>query len=211
MSATSAAIRFPLALPELTYPGELAIAAPIATVAAAAHAPVAPVAPDDVPQWFAIWTRSRHEKKVSQQLHEEGLQSFLPLCVEVHRWSDRRKIVDMPLFPGYTFLHAPYRAEVRSALRRIPGAVGFVGWRGIPIAIPDREIESVQALLAQRVALLPHEFLRTGSRVRIRGGALDGLEGILAPRNSQRCMVVSVELIQRSVALAVDGYDLEPA
>jgi transcription antitermination factor NusG len=207
MSATISSIRPPLPGMQLRYVGG-PIDAPVATAAVAVRLPARAPA-EDTPQWFAVWTRSRHEKKVAQQLDDEGLQSFLPLCAEVHWWSDRRKVVDMPLFPGYTFLRAPYRPEVRSALRRIPGAVGFVGWRGVPIAIPDGEIEGVKTLLARRVALRPHEFLRTGSRVRIRGGALDGLEGILAPQTTPRCMVVSVELIKRSVALAVDGYDLE--
>lgn len=168
------------------------------------------VEPAGQPRWYALWTRSRHEKKVFQQLSERGLQAFLPLSNEIHWWSDRRKQIEVPLFPGYTFLHVLAGDGVRAAMMRIPGVAGFVGWNGVPLAIPDEEIESIQRLLTHRVALSPHDFLKLGSRVRIRGGALDGIEGILLARQSDCSLVVSVGLIQRAVALRVDGYDVEP-
>lgn len=161
------------------------------------------------PKWYALRTRSRHEKKVCQQLSERGLRAFLPLANEIHWWSDRRKQIEVPLFPGYAFLQVIAGHAVRATVMRIPGAAGFVGWNGAPVAIPDEEIESIQRLLAHRVALSPHEFLKLGSRVRIRGGALDGIEGILLARQSDCSLVISVGLIQRAVALRVDGYDVE--
>lgn len=174
--------------------------------------PALPAAePNGRHRWYALWTRSRHEKKVFQQLSERGLQGFLPLSNEIHWWSDRRKQIEVPLFPGYTFLRAFASDAVRAAVMRIPGVAGFVGWNGAPLAIPDEEIESIQRLLAHRVALSPHDFLKLGSRVRIRGGALDGIEGILLARHSDCSLVVSVGLIKRAVALRVDGYDVEPA
>ncbi len=166
--------------------------------------------PTGTPRWYALWTRSRHEKKVYQQLSERGLRTFLPLSNEIHWWSDRRKQIEVPLFPGYTFLHVFAGDTVRAAVMRVPGVAGFVGWNGAPLAIPDEEIESIQRLLAHRVALSPHEFLKLGSRVRIRGGALNGIEGILLARQSDCSLVISVGLIQRAVALRVDGYDVEP-
>lgn len=161
-------------------------------------------------RWYAAWTRSRHEKKVTAQLRERGWECFLPLVPEVHWWSDRRKIVDMPLFPGYTFLRLPASPQTRAAVARVPGVVSLVGWNGVPVPVPDREIESVQAILACRVRLRPYQFFPAGKRVRIRGGALEGVEGIFVSSGSERNLVVSVELIQRSVAMRLDGYGVVP-
>lgn len=162
-------------------------------------------------RWYAIWTRSRHEKKVTTQLYERGWDAFLPLAPEIHWWSDRRKVVDMPLFPGYTFLHAALTLPVQSAIVRLPGIVSVVGWNGVPVPIPERQIASVQALLARRIRLRPYQFLPVGTRVRIRGGSLEGIEGIFVGSGSERNLIVSVELIQRSVAMRLDGYDVVPA
>ena len=163
------------------------------------------------PRWYAIRTRGRCEKRVATQLRERGFESFLPLCSEVRRWSDRHKVLDLPLFPGYTFLRACVSAEIRTQVLRTAGVMDFVGRRGWPLTISDREIHDVQLLLANRVPFQAHEFLNVGTRVRIRGGALDGIEGILAAKNSDCSLIVSVELIRRSVALRVQGYDVCPA
>jgi transcriptional antiterminator NusG len=169
-----------------------------------------PAIPLNRPQWYAIQTRGRHEKKVAQKMHDRGLHSFLPVACEVRRWSDRRKVIEAPLYPCYTFLRASIDAAMRASVLRIPGVLDFVGLPGRPLAIPDPEIEVIQRLLAQCIPMRTHVFLSEGTRVRIRGGALDGMEGILVKRNSDSSLVVSVQLIQRSVALRVDGYDVEP-
>lgn len=161
-------------------------------------------------QWYAIQTRGRHEKKVARQLDYCGLETFLPLTKEVHRWSDRRMIIDTPLYPCYTFLRAPIDSGIRASVLRIPGVLRFVGFQEHPLAIPDLEMEVIQRLVAHRVTVRPHAFLNQGTRVRIRGGVLDGIEGILVRRNSDSSLVISVQLIQRSVALRVGGYDVEP-
>lgn len=164
-----------------------------------------------VRRWYAVWTRSRHEKKVTAQFLERGWDSFLPIVPEVHWWSDRRKIIDVPLFTGYTFLHESLTAQsVAAAVLRVPGVVTVVGWKGVPVPIPEREIESVRTLLARRIMLRPHHFLPAGTRVRIRGGSLEGIEGIFVGAGSERNLVVSVELIQRSVIMRLDGYDVTP-
>ncbi|HUO33979.1 MAG TPA: UpxY family transcription antiterminator [Candidatus Acidoferrum sp.] len=159
-------------------------------------------------RWYAIWTRSRHEKKVTSLLHERGWEAFLPLTPEVHWWSDRRKIVDVPLFPGYTFLHAALTPQIRAAIACSPGVVSMIGWNGVPLPIPERQIESVRTLLARRICLRPYQFLPAGTRVRIRGGSLEGIEGVFVGGGSERNLVVSVELIQRSVVMRLDGYDV---
>jgi transcription termination/antitermination protein NusG len=160
-------------------------------------------------RWFAIQTRSRHERKVAAQLGEKQIAAFLPLFKEVHRWSDRRKVVELPLFPGYVFVRVPDEGETRISVLRTGGVVRFVGARENGTPIPDQEIENIQTLLASDIPFGSFPFLRVGQRVRIRGGSLDGLEGILIARNSDQSVVVSVELIQRSLAIRVAGFDLE--
>lgn len=159
--------------------------------------------------WFAVHTRSRCEKKVSMQLGEKQINSFLPTVKEVRLWSDRRKIIEQPLFPGYVFVRIPSEDKTRVSVLRTNGVVGFVGIQGQGIPIPDHEIENIQTLLSSSVPFEPYPFLRIGQRVRIRGGYLDGIEGILTAKNSDRSVVISVDLIQRSLAVRVSGFDLE--
>ena len=161
-------------------------------------------------EWFAIQTRARHEKKVAAQLTEKGMTSFLPLVSSLQRWSDRRKVVEFPLFACYTFVQADWSAVARSAILRTPGVFRIVGAGEQPIPIPDPQIESIRLLLEKRIACSPHPFLNVGQRVRVRGGCLDGVEGILLAFKSNRTLVISVEPIQRSVAIQVGGdYEVE--
>jgi len=160
--------------------------------------------------WFAVHTRSKCEKKVATQLSEREINCFLPTVKEVRLWSDRRKVIDQPLFPGYVFVRIPPEDTMRVTVLRTNGVAGFVGIQGQGIPIPDGEIENVQLLLSSKVPYQPYPFLRVGQKVRIRGGFLDGVEGILAAKNSDRSVVISVDLIQRSLAVRVSGFDLEP-
>jgi transcription antitermination factor NusG len=161
------------------------------------------------PRWYAIHTRARHEKRVEARLLECGISTFLPVVRQVHRWSDRRKVVELPLFSCYVFVHIVPSARIRLTVLRADGVVGFVGDRGQGTPIRDAEIECVRLLLSQNVPFAAYPFLKVGQRVRIRGGSLDGLEGIIAGGTGDRRLVVSVELIQRSVAITVEGYDIE--
>ncbi|TAM84369.1 MAG: UpxY family transcription antiterminator [Acidobacteria bacterium] len=161
-------------------------------------------------EWFAVHTRSKCEKKVATQLGEMQIKCFLPVIREVRSWSDRRKVIDQPLFPGYVFVRIPGEDRVRVSVLRTNGVVAFVGVQGQGIAIPDPEIDNIQTLLSSRVSFEPYPFLRVGQKVRIRGGYLDGIEGILAAKNSDRSVVISIDLIQRSLAVRVSGFDLEP-
>ena len=168
-----------------------------------------PAFPAEEHFWFAIQTRSRQERKVAIQLGEKQVTALLPLLKEVHRWSDRRKTVEQPLFPGYVFVRIPKENEVRISVLRTSGVVRFVGIQGDAIPIPDKEIEDIQTLLSTDIPLGVFPFLRVGQKVRIRGGYLDGVEGVLVGKNADRSVVVSIELIQRSVAIRVTGFDLE--
>lgn len=161
--------------------------------------------------WFAVQTRSRHEKKVNSELREKGIPSFLPLHREKRRWTDRSQWVELPLFSQYLFVRVPISVESRTRVLETTGVVKFVGAPGRGTPIPYEEIESLQAIAAQRIPMAPHDFLRVGERVRIRGGALEGIEGILSAVRNDRSLIVSVDLVQKSVAIRIEGFEVEPA
>jgi len=159
--------------------------------------------------WYGLHTRSRHEKIVAQRLEERGVTTFLPLVTEVRRWSDRKKSVQMPLFSCYVFAKfLPQRAE-RLRVLRVEGVFGLVGARGEGSAIPDEQIDAVRNLVEGQLPWSSHPFLKIGQRVRIRSGALNGVEGVLLQRNGDRTLVISVDAIQRSLAVSVEGYEVE--
>ena len=161
------------------------------------------------PRWYALQTYPRHEKKVATQLQQKEVTTFLPLVSQVHRWSDRRKTIQAPLFPGYVFVRVITAAENRLQVLRTAGIVSFVGNSGNGLPIPDKQIEDIQKVLAHKVPCVLYPYLRVGQRVRIHGGCLEGLEGILVACNSDRSVVVSVQAIHQSLAIRIDGYDVE--
>ena len=162
------------------------------------------------PQWYAIHTRSQHEKSVSAQLQNQGITTFLPLVTELHRWSDRRKLVQLPLFSCYTFLHMPFVPELWAKVLRVGGVLSFVGVRGQGVPVPEKQVESIRTLLAINAPYTLCPFLKVGQHVRVRGGVLDGIEGKLVSRNGDRTLVISVEPIQRSLAVQIGDYQVEP-
>src|ERR1022692_3488925 len=169
-----------------------------------------PVVGPEVEYGYALQTPPRHEKIVAQRLQERGVTTFLPVVTEVHRWSDRKKSVQMPLFSCYVFAKfVPNRAD-RLRVLRVDGVFGLVGARGEGAPIPDEQVDAVRALVEGQLPWSSHPFLKIGHRVRIRSGALDGLEGILVSRNGDRTLVISVDAIQRSLAVRVEGYEVEP-
>ncbi|MFB3922541.1 MAG: transcription termination/antitermination protein NusG [Terriglobia bacterium] len=160
--------------------------------------------------WYAVHTRSRHEKKVAVQLERKGVESYAPIVSEIHRWSDRRQTVQVPLFPGYVFVRIDSSGAARLAVLETLGVVSFVGARGQGISIPDKQIADIRAVVQSGLTFAGCPCLEVGQHVRIRGGCLDGVEGILLAKNSDRSVVVSVNLIQRALAVRVDGFDVEP-
>jgi transcription antitermination factor NusG len=158
--------------------------------------------------WFAVFTSSHHEKKVSQHLGQRMIEHFLPLYSEVHRWSNRRKVsVQLPLFPNYIFVRIA-RAQ-RGRVLQVPGVLSMVGCGHDPTPLPDSEIESLRSGLHLR-KFEPHPYLVVGERVRIKGSVLEGMEGILLRKKSNLRVVISVALIKQSVAIEVDTDDIEP-
>lgn len=164
----------------------------------------------DEPAWFAIQTRPRFEKKVAGQLHEKGIETFLPLFSAKHRWNDRQRVVQEPLFPGYAFVRISPVMNTRIAVLRTVGVINFVGHRGIGSSVPTSEIQAIKTVLEQRLPFLLCPYMNVGQRVRIRGGCFDGIEGILTAINNDDNLVISVQLIQRSIAMRITGYQIEP-
>jgi transcriptional antiterminator NusG len=161
--------------------------------------------------WFAVQTRPRYERKANTELQEKGVQAFLPLHSEIHQWSDRKRIVEMPLFPGYIFVRVTPSVDDRVRVLRTNGVVNFVGARNMGVAIPDSEIDSVQSVVKSGLPFRPYPHLEIGQRVYVRGGCLDGVQGVLTAVNGDRGLVVSVNLIQRSIAMRIEGFKVEAA
>lgn len=161
--------------------------------------------------WFAIETWPRYERKIATQLATKAVEVFLPLQRQLHQWSDRRRTIDVPLFPNYVFVRISDDMESRLPVLRTDGVRKFVGtgYSGTPIR--DAEIESIRGLLREGAPLHAHPYLYVGQRVRIRGGSLDGIEGVLSAGNDGVNFVVSIDLIQRSLAVKLCGYQVEAA
>jgi transcription elongation factor/antiterminator RfaH len=160
--------------------------------------------------WYAVRTRPRHEKRVHAELQEKSFESFLPLFSETHGWSDRRQMVHLPLFPGYLFARMQNDLHDRVRVLRTKGVVGFVGFRGRGLPIPEEQIHAIRSILDARITCGPYAFLNVGQKVRIVGGCLDGIQGIISEKKSEASLVISIDLIQRSVAIRVAGMRVEP-
>jgi transcription antitermination factor NusG len=160
-----------------------------------------------VPQWYAAYTCANHEKRVSEQLGVRELEHFLPLYASVRRWKDRRVTLDRPLFPGYVLVRIALRDRLR--VQQVPGIAHLVGFDGTPTVLPEQEIDALRASLSSGVRAEPHPFLSVGQRVRVKNGVLAGMEGVLLRRKGGFRLVISIELIQRSVAVDADEADVE--
>jgi transcription antitermination factor NusG len=160
--------------------------------------------------WYAIQTLPRHEKKITTELHQKGIQSFLPLVSERHQWSDRRVSINAPLFPGYVFVRITQDQTTRVAVLRTIGVRNFVGMRGMGDPIPDNQIDGVRAIVSKGVPFCSSGFVNVGQRVRVRGGSLEGVEGIVTSVNGDKSLVISVDLIQKSLAIRIAGFTIEP-
>jgi len=160
-----------------------------------------------VPQWYALYTYARHEKYVAKQLEERGIDYFLPLYRTWHRWKDRRKQVELALFPSYVFVHICMAARLR--VLSIAGVVHLVTFNGQPSALPEREIEALRNVLVQEIYAEPHPYLTVGRKVRLCQGPLLGTEGVLVRWKDKLRVVISIEVLMRAVAVEVDAADLD--
>jgi transcription antitermination factor NusG len=142
------------------------------------------------PRWYAISTRSRHEKHVRDCLAGQGIEPFLPLIRRLNQWKDRKKNVDLPLFPGYCF--ARFAWDMNLSILKASGVVRIIGGSGKPEPIPDSEIDAVRKLMLHASTIRIHIFAK-GTKVRIVRGPLEGVEGILASKENQQRVVISGE------------------
>ena len=167
------------------------------------------VAPSDRAQWFAIWTRSRHEQVVREQLTRKHIEAFLPTVAKWSRWKDRRKKVEWPLFPGYCFA----RFDPADALPVLTctGVVHIVSFDGKPVPIPDVEVEGIRRLVASELQYDPCPLVHEGQMVEVVHGPLKGITGRLTRKDPQHArLVLSVDLIGQAVSVDVDAADVRP-
>ena len=158
------------------------------------------------PQWFVAHTRSRHEKRVHEQLQLKQVENFLPLYRSQRNWNGRNATVDLPLFPGYIFVRLPL--VERLSVLTLGGVAGFVSVGGTPVPLPDGDLERLREWLSWAEAE-PVAYFQPGNRVRITAGPLAGIEGVILRQNGQTRFVLSIDLIMRSVAVTVNASDLE--
>jgi transcription antitermination factor NusG len=160
------------------------------------------------PHWYAVYTRSRHEKTVAELLTHKSVDHFLPVYETIRKWKNGNFKVRLPLFPGYLFVHITLQDRLQ--VLQVPGVVQLVGSSGVPLALPQADIETIRDALTKGLQAQPHPYLKVGSRVRIRSGPLAGLQGILLRTKGTLRVVVSVDLIMRSISIDVDASEVEP-
>lgn len=166
------------------------------------------LSPLDLPRWYAAYTYPRHERVVADQLESKGVEAFLPTSTIASRWKDRTVRIPFPLFPSYVFVRVePTR---RVAVLRVQGVIRILSANGVPIAIPDSEIDAVKRCVCEGARLESHPFLVSGMRVRVRSGPFSGLEGIVTQDNGKCKVVVSIAAIHQSIALELDRECIEP-
>lgn len=158
--------------------------------------------------WHAVYTHARHEKRVAQHLHERGIEHFLPLYHSVRRWKDRRKELDLVLFPGYVFVRTSQAERLR--VLQLPGVVRFVSFNGQPALLAMDDLEALRKGLAEGLQVEHHPYLTVGRRVKVVHGPLTGAQGILVRVKTNWRIVISIDAIMRSVAVEIDEADVAP-
>lgn len=158
--------------------------------------------------WYAVWTRSRHEQVVREQLKQKQIDVFLPTVAKWSRWKDRKKKIDWPLFPGYCF--ARFDPRNRLAILKCTGVVSIVSVEGEPAPIPEHQIDGIRRLIESDLAFDPCPTLREGMMVEVVHGPLKQVIGRLVRKNDKARLVLSVDLIGQGVSVEVDAADVKP-
>jgi transcription antitermination factor NusG len=159
-------------------------------------------------QWYALWTRSRHEKAVRDQLQRKAIEVFLPTIGKWSRWKDRKKKVDWPLFPGYCF--ARFDVQDRLPVVKCDGVVQIVGADGVPSPIPPVEVEGIRQLVESELSYDPCPLVKEGEMVKVVSGPLKGVVGRLVRKGTHARLMLSVDLIGQAVSVQVDAADIRP-
>ncbi len=160
------------------------------------------------PAWYAIWTRSRHEQVVREQLERKGVEAFLPTITRWSRWKDRKKKIDWPLFPGYCFAH--FDTRERLAILTCTGVVSIVSFHGEIVPIPDYEIAGIRQLVESDLQYDPCPMIREGMMVEVVHGPLRGVIGRLIRKGARARLMLAVDLIGQAVSVEVDAADVKP-
>ena len=160
------------------------------------------------PLWFAAYTRANHERTAADHLAQRSIAHFVPTYESVRVWKDRKKRLDLPLFPGYVFVRVPLEEKLRVLV--VPGIVRLVGFDGRPLPVPDDEIATLRTVVEHKLKAEPHPYLIAGRKVRIVRGALEGMEGILIRKKGRLRVIVSITLIRQSAMIEVNAHDVEP-
>ncbi len=158
-------------------------------------------------RWYAVYTCANHEKRVADQFASRNVEHFLPQYESVRRWKDRKVRLHLPLFPGYLFVHLALQERLR--VLQVPGVVRLVGFKGSPAPMPEEDMNRIREFLRHGWRAEPHPYLQVGRRACVVRGPLAGLEGIVARRKNRSRLVLSFELIQRSMAVEMDEADLK--
>jgi transcription antitermination factor NusG len=158
--------------------------------------------------WYAVQTSARHEKRVHQRFVERSVESFLPLYETINRWKDRKVRVQLPLFPGYLFVHLDIANRLN--VLQVAGVARFVNFGGMAIPVPAVDIESLRAGLIGGLRVEPHPYLKVGRRARVKSGPLQGMIGILLRKKNLERFIISLDMIQRSISVEIDATQLEP-
>jgi transcription termination/antitermination protein NusG len=159
--------------------------------------------------WFALYTKSRHEKLVDRELTKKGLETFLPLRKITRHWSDRKKIIEDPLFKGYLFVRLPLKE--RWTVLNTVGAVRFIGRSAAdPTEVPERELQMIRKFIESEIQVDPFPYLKEGQRVYLRSGPFKGMEGFIVRKDRHCRLVISLDVLMKSVSIVVDEACLEP-
>ena len=162
------------------------------------------------PDWYALYTRSRFEKKMLRELTDRKVEVFLPMREIISRWKDRKKRIWVPLFSGYIFVNHIDTPENRFRILNIPGAVRFVGNEGHAEPIPEEQILYVRKFLEASISIDPYPYMQVGTRVEVIAGPLKGIHGILVEKRGKFRFVLQVDLIRQAVSVEIDASDVRP-
>ncbi|MGH9446743.1 MAG: transcription termination/antitermination protein NusG [Terriglobia bacterium] len=157
--------------------------------------------------WYALYTRHQHEKLVAETLARKAFNVFLPIYEATHRWKDRLKQLSLPLFPSYVFVKGGLDRQLQ--IMTTPGVYSIVASAGRAAAIPEEQIDAVKRMVEGPLRVEPHPFLKCGDAVRVTTGPLQGIEGILVRKKNVTRLVLSIEMLTKSVAVEIDGWMVE--
>ena len=164
----------------------------------------------ELPEWYALYTRSRFEKKLMSELTDRSIEVFLPMREVLSRWKDRKKKIWIPLFPGYIFVHQVDTPANRYRILNVPGAVRFVGFNSQTVPIPQEQIDGVRRFLECSLMVDPYPYMRIGRRVEVIAGPLKGIQGKLVQKRGRFRFVLQVDLIRQAISVEIDASDVRP-